>query len=76
MPSIEYNPIIPQGLRVHNVCLSNFEWQILGLVNQISIFCKLGSCRVTRWYTYYIFQSPKFQCEKYLKNYLGNVVVL
>jgi len=40
------NDITPLGPRGYNVFSSNFQSQILGRVKQISIFCKLGSCRV------------------------------
>jgi len=35
-----------QGLRGQNVSSSNFQWQILNRMKQISIFCKVESCRV------------------------------
>jgi len=59
--------LIPKDLRGYNVSSWRFQWQILGRVKQISIFCKVGSCKVTSWHTCYIFIFSKFQCEKYLK---------
>jgi len=35
---------------------------------QISILCKLGSCRIKSLYTYCIILFLKFECEKYLEN--------
>jgi len=34
--------LIPQGLSGRNVSSSNFQWQVLGRMKQISIFCKIG----------------------------------
>jgi len=63
-----------QGPREHNVSSSNFQWQIQGRVKQISMFCKLESCRVTSLHICCIFLFSKFECEKYLNFFLGNVV--
>jgi len=58
-----------------NVSFSNFQWQILSRVKQISTFYKVGSFRVTNWRTCCIFEFSKFQCKKYWNFYLGNAVL-
>jgi len=55
--------------------LQIFKWQSLDRIKQISIFCKVGSYRITSSHACCIFQFSKFIVEKYLKIYFANAIL-
>jgi len=62
------DPLIHQGLRGHNLSSLDFQWQILGRVKQISIFSKVGFCRVINLTYFLHFLIFKISMREVFKN--------